>query len=66
MMHYTQDTMVYPTSKTPYLGSDSSVNSTSGSKLLRAITGYGFSLRDMVKLSIQDIAISTVTITSQD
>ena len=33
---------------------------------LRAITGYGFSLRDMVKLSIQDIAISTVTITSQD
>ena len=34
--------------------------------LTRAITGYGFSLRDMVKLSIQDIAISTVTITSQD
>ena len=33
---------------------------------IRAITGYGFSLRDMVKLSIQDIAISTVTITSQD
>ena len=32
----------------------------------RAITGYGFSLGDMVKLSIQDIAISTVTITSQD